>query len=70
MTGEARKLSPRQVECVRWVAEGKTDAEIGVIMKLSPRTVRFHLDAAKAKLSVTTRCQLLVWAIKHGEITL
>jgi len=50
-------LSPRESECLRWVADGKTDFEVGKILHISPRTVRFHINNAKAKLGVTTRIQ-------------
>jgi DNA-binding CsgD family transcriptional regulator len=50
-------LSPREAECLRWIAEGKTDVEAGKILHISPRTVRFHINNAKAKLGVATRIQ-------------
>lgn len=50
-------LSRREAECLRWVADGKTDFEVGKILSISPRTVRFHIRNAKAKLGVATRIQ-------------
>jgi DNA-binding CsgD family transcriptional regulator len=50
-------LSPREGECLRWVADGKTDFEVGKILGISPRTVRFHIRNAKTKLGVATRIQ-------------
>ncbi len=50
-------LSPREAECLHWVADGKTDFEVGKILAISPRTVRFHINNAKVKLGVTTRIQ-------------
>lgn len=50
-------LSPRESECLRWVADGKTDFEVGKILSISPRTVRFHIRNAKTKLGVATRIQ-------------
>jgi DNA-binding CsgD family transcriptional regulator len=50
-------LSPRESECLHWVSAGKTDFEIGTILSISPRTVRFHVNNAKVKLGVTTRIQ-------------
>ena len=40
-----------------WVADGKTDFEVGKILSISPRTVRFHIRNAKTKLGVATRIQ-------------
>lgn len=50
-------LTAREAECLRWVAEGKTDNEVGKILEISPRTVRFHINNAKGKLGVATRIQ-------------
>jgi DNA-binding CsgD family transcriptional regulator len=50
-------LSPRESECLHWVSAGKTDSEVGGILSISPRTVRFHINNAKVKLGVTTRIQ-------------
>lgn len=50
-------LSPRESECLRWVADGKTDFEVGKILSISARTVRFHIRNAKSKLGVATRIQ-------------
>lgn len=50
-------LSPRESECLKWVADGKTDFEVGKILNISPRTVRFHIRNAKTKLGVATRIQ-------------
>jgi DNA-binding CsgD family transcriptional regulator len=50
-------LTHRESQCLRLVAEGKTDSEVGHILEISPRTVRFHIGNAKAKLGVATRIQ-------------
>jgi DNA-binding CsgD family transcriptional regulator len=52
-------LTDREGECLHLVAQGKTDSEIGSILHISPRTVRFHVGNAKAKLGVTTRIQAI-----------
>lgn len=50
-------LSPREFECLRWAALGKSAWEIGCILGISRRTAAFHLDNAKAKLGVRSICQ-------------
>lgn len=50
-------LTLREVECLGWVAKGKTDIEIARIINVAPRTVRFHVHNAKVKLNVATRIQ-------------
>lgn len=61
-------LSPREVECLRWAAAGKTDAEIGRILTISPRTTRFHIENAKKKLGVATRIQAVTEALRLRAI--
>jgi len=51
------RLSAREREVLRWVAEGKTNPEIGVILGISPRTVQTHLEHVYGKLGVVSRAQ-------------
>lgn len=64
----AGMLSPREVECLSWAAAGKTDAQIGLILTISPRTTRFHIENAKKKLGVATRVQAVAEAMKRKAI--
>ena len=48
-------LSRRESEVMRWVTEGKTNAEIGTILGISPRTVQKHLEHIFTHLGVETR---------------
>lgn len=48
-------LTPREIEVFRWVAAGKTNIEIGIILQLSPRTAAKHLERIFLKLGVETR---------------
>lgn len=61
-------LSPREIECLRWAAAGKTDVEIGRILTISPRTTRFHIENAKKKLGVSTRVQAVTEALRLRAI--
>jgi LuxR family transcriptional activator of bioluminescence operon len=62
----SRPLSPRERECLLWVAEGKTSWEIGVILATSERTVNFHLQNASAKLGVSNRQHAVAKAMLLG----
>jgi DNA-binding CsgD family transcriptional regulator len=59
-------LSEREVECLSWVALGKTDAEIATIIERSVPTVRFHLENAMKKLNVHNRTQAAALAAQTG----
>ena len=55
---EAR-LSAREREVARLVLEGKTYAEIGAAIFISPRTAEHHIARIRRRLGVTTRADLL-----------
>lgn len=62
---ETPNLTPRELECLTWVARGKTDAQIANVLSVSPRTVRFHIDNAKNKLGVGTRVQAVTKLLRE-----
>ena len=57
-------LTEREAEVLGWVAEGKTNPEIGFILSISPRTVQKHLEHIFAKLGVETRTAAAVCALR------
>ena len=66
--GKSHNLTNRELECLHWVAAGKTDLEIAVILSISARTARFHIENAKRKLGVVTRVQAVAEALKVQAI--
>lgn len=65
---ERVSLTPRQRECLLWVAANKSNWEIGMIVGVEERTVRFHLENAYARLGVMSREEAVVKAIMLGII--
>jgi DNA-binding CsgD family transcriptional regulator len=61
-------LSPRELDVLRWTAEGKTAWEIGRILKIGERTVRTYQDQLKAKYSVSSVIQAAVRAALDGTL--
>ena len=51
----ARGLTAREVEVLHWMAEGKRDGEIALILGIGVRTVHRHASNLFAKLGVETR---------------
>jgi DNA-binding CsgD family transcriptional regulator len=49
------KLSPREAEVLSWIAEGKTNAEIAIILSLTPGTVKFYVERILSRLGCETR---------------
>ncbi|WP_417458749.1 helix-turn-helix transcriptional regulator [Kordiimonas sp.] len=62
------RLTPRERECLQWVAAGKTDWEIAAILSIAERTVHNHIEGAKAKLEVNSRVQAVVKAFLSNLI--
>jgi len=52
---ESLGLSQREAEVLFWMAQGKTNAEIGVILDISPATAKKHLENIYQKLAVEGR---------------
>ena len=61
-------LSSREVEVLRLVAQGLTDAEIGDQLFISRRTVSGHLQSIFSKSGATSRAAATAFAFKHGLI--
>ncbi|HEX8109124.1 MAG TPA: LuxR C-terminal-related transcriptional regulator [Kofleriaceae bacterium] len=64
----AFELTPRERQCLEWAARGKSRSDIGQIMGLSPRTVKFHLENAQRKLNVARTTQAVLRAVSLGLI--
>jgi LuxR family transcriptional regulator len=62
------KLTPRELECLRWAAAGKTSGETAIILGRSLETVRLHIKNAITKLEATNRSQAVAMAIRLGLI--
>jgi DNA-binding NarL/FixJ family response regulator len=60
------KLTEREIEVLRLIARGLSNADIADQLFLSDGTVRNHVSAILAKLGVSDRTQAAVIAIKHG----
>jgi DNA-binding CsgD family transcriptional regulator len=66
----SQALSERELECLHWSARGKTNAEIGVIVRISRHTVNTHVESAKRKLGVATRVQAVALAHQLGLLSI
>ena len=64
----ACQLSPREVECLSWIAQGKTDYEISIILGCSHAGVRYHITRACERLNAVNRAQSVFRASQLGYI--
>lgn len=62
------RLTPRQAECLHWVAAGKSNWDIGMILGISENTVHTTLENAKRRLGVSTRMQAVLKAVLSGQV--
>jgi transcriptional regulator EpsA len=65
-----RAITPREVEILRWIKKGKTNMEIAAALKLSPWTVKNHVQTILKKLSAQTRGHAVARAISVGILDL
>lgn len=61
-------LTSREIECLSWVAHGKTDFEISIILGCSHAGVRYHVTRACAKLGAVNRAQSVFRAAQLGYL--
>jgi len=57
-------LSPREAEVLLWVAQGKTNSDIGAILDISESTVKKHMLKVLAQLGVETRSAATLGALE------
>lgn len=61
-------LTQREREALQWAAEGRTDVEIGELMRITEHGVDRHMRSAKKKLATRTRTHAVAEAIRLGWI--
>jgi two-component system, NarL family, response regulator NreC len=67
--GPPDDLSPREVEVLSRIALGHTNTEIGEQLYLSVRTVETHRSHIQQKLRISSRAELVAYAIDRGLIS-
>ncbi|SEG90748.1 regulatory protein, luxR family [Actinacidiphila yanglinensis] len=66
--GYGDRLSPRELDVVRLLVEGRTSAQIARVLGLSPRTVEKHVHSAMRKREAPSRTALAVAAVESGDV--
>jgi len=65
---EARPLTPRERDCLRLAAEGQSAQDIARVLRITERTVVFHLNHAEEKLGTTRRQHAIARGVALGQI--
>ena len=60
------RLTVRELDVLRLVATGLTDAQIAEQLVISPRTVSWHLSSIYGKIEVSSRAAATRFALEHG----
>jgi DNA-binding NarL/FixJ family response regulator len=66
ITNQSKRLTLRQLEILRLVAEGYQNKEIAQVLKISVKTVEFHKTRIMSELDIHTPAGLTRYAIDHG----
>ena len=64
------RLTPREREVLQALAEGWSDREIAARLHVGVGTVHSHVTNILSKLEVSSRLQALVFAVRHGVVTI
>lgn len=64
------RLTPREREVLQALAEGWSDREIATRLHVGVGTVHSHVTNILSKLDVSSRLQALVFAVRHGVVTI
>jgi len=66
---ELAPLTSREVEVMRWTADGKTSEEIAIILDISERTVNFHVRNVMAKLHANNKSSAVALSSRLGVLS-
>jgi len=61
-------FSQRELEILKWTAEGKTSVEISLILAISEHTVNFHQKNMQKRFNVSNKTQIACYAAAIGLI--
>ncbi|MBZ9781799.1 LuxR C-terminal-related transcriptional regulator [Pseudomonas sp. REP124] len=61
-------FTDRERQILQWSAEGKSSAEVGIILDICPDTVNFHLNNIKRKLGVSNKTSAVAYAVAMGLV--
>lgn len=62
----ASGFTPRQVDVLRGIAQGKSNKDIGRELGIGEEAVKSHAAVVLARCGVRNRVQAAVWAVRKG----
>lgn len=67
---DTTRLTNRELEVLRLIAEGKNNKQISTDLSIAESTVRFHISHILNKLEASDRTQAVITAVKQGIVNL
>ena len=68
-TPDAAALTPRELEVLRLIADGRSNSEIAATLVISQETVKTYVSRILTKLDLRDRVQAVVYAYRRGLVT-
>lgn len=62
------RLSGREIEVIRWIASGRRQADVALLLELSERTVENHLRRIRNRLGAASTAQAVHLLVRAGEL--
>lgn len=62
------QLTGRELECMQWIAAGKSEKQVAGLLGISQPTVHFHIEQAKKKLKIRNRTEAIALLVLNGSI--
>ncbi|CAD7041101.1 helix-turn-helix transcriptional regulator [Pseudorhizobium halotolerans] len=62
------ELTERELECLFWIAEGKTSDEIATILGISRNTINNYITSVMRKTGTKTRSEAIAYAVRHNLV--
>ena len=62
------ELTERELECLFWIAEGKTSDEIAVILGISRNTINNYITSVMRKTATKTRSEAIAFAVRNNLV--
>lgn len=62
------ELTERELECLFWIAEGKTSDEIATILGISRNTINNYITSVMRKTATKTRSEAIAYAVRNNLV--
>ncbi|MEP7191007.1 MAG: response regulator transcription factor, partial [Roseiflexaceae bacterium] len=69
-TGGQESLTPRELEVLTLIGQGRSNGEIAAMLAIAPRTAKVHVQNILSKLGATNRTEAVSLAVKQRLISL